>query len=195
MTSTLRPRFWSLHDTYTEQVWHGGTKIWVVRLRSLTWMSLAMLVKNVGSTFSQWTVWQTGLQTLTSIIKKKNHICFENTQRRSPTIHIIMVSNISQLLLASSSLCSPIYLSSSIRPKTPLKHFLTSWPWPLTYDLDLWTWPRYPSTWPTHKKSGPYVCPFSRESGNTHRHTDNVKTITPVADAGCKEDRNEHLLI
>ena len=25
---------------------------------------------------------------------KKKHICFENTQRRSPTIHIIMVSNI-----------------------------------------------------------------------------------------------------
>ncbi len=65
-----------------------------------------------------------------------------------------------------------IYPSSSIRPKTPLKHFLTSWPWPLTYDLDLWTWPRYPSTWPTHQKSGPYVCPFSRESGNTHTHTD-----------------------
>ncbi len=28
----------------------------------------------------------------------------------------------------------------------PLKKvFLTWWPWTLTYDLDLWTWPRYPS--------------------------------------------------
>ncbi len=30
---------------YTEQVWHGKTKIWVVRLRSFTWTSPAMLVK------------------------------------------------------------------------------------------------------------------------------------------------------
>ncbi len=79
-----------------------------------------------------------------------------------------------RLLLASSSWCNPINSSSSFRPKTPLIHFLTWWPWPLTYDLDLWTWPRYSSTGHTHQKSCPYVCPFSRESGNTHtdRHTD-----------------------
>ena len=150
------------------------------------------------------------------MLGKKNHICFENTPRRSPTSHygveyiiisikkkkkkllfckyrslhvlIVLVSvwlplcpclphsvteASSRLLLASSSLCS-FYPSSSIRPKTPLMHFLTSWPWPLTCDLYLWTWPKYPSTWPTHKKSSPYVCPFSHESGNTHtdRQTD-----------------------
>ncbi len=30
---------------HTEQVWHGETKIWVVRSRSFTWTSPAMLVK------------------------------------------------------------------------------------------------------------------------------------------------------
>ena len=65
--------------------------------------------------------------------------------------------------------------------KYPLKHFLTSWPWPLTYDLDLQTWPRYPSTWPTYRNSSLYVCPFGRESGNryTHRQTHDVKIIRP----------------
>ncbi len=47
--------------------------------------------------------------------------------------------------------------------------FLTWWPWPLTYDLDLdlRTWPRYPSAWPC-QNSGLYVCPFTCES-ETHR--------------------------
>ncbi len=44
------------------------------------------------------------------------------------------------------------------------KTFLTWWPWPLTYDLDLRTWARYPSTWPTCQNAGLYVCPFGRES-------------------------------
>ena len=94
----------------------------------------------------------------------------------------------------SSSPCSLIDPSSSIRQKTPVKHFLTCWwPWPLAYDLDLWMWPRYPSTWSTHQKSGPYICLFGRESGNiqthrqTDRHTDDVKTSSPVADTGCND--------
>ena len=53
----------------------------------------------------------------------------------------------------------------------PEKRFLTKWPWSLTYDLDLQTWLRYPSTWPTYRNSSLYVCPFSRESGNTQTHT------------------------
>ncbi len=53
----------------------------------------------------------------------------------------------------------------------PEKCFLTWWPWPLTYDPDLRTWPRYSSTRPTCRNSGLYVCPFSRERGNTHTHT------------------------
>ncbi len=58
----------------------------------------------------------------------------------------------------------------SIRLKY-LKTFLTWWPWPLTFDLDLRTWPRYPSIWPTYQNSGLYVCPFKQESGNRHTHT------------------------
>ncbi len=35
----------NLFMAYTEQMWHGETKIWVVRSRSFTWTSPAMLVK------------------------------------------------------------------------------------------------------------------------------------------------------
>ncbi len=41
-TLNKHPNFFIAH---TEQVWHGETKIWVVRLRSFTWTSPAMLVK------------------------------------------------------------------------------------------------------------------------------------------------------
>ena len=62
----------------------------------------------------------------------------------------------------------------------------------LTFDLYLWTWPRYPSTRPTCWILGQYVCPFVQESGNTLTdsltHTHDVKTITPTADAGCDKD-------
>ncbi len=51
------------------------------------------------------------------------------------------------------------------------------WPWPLTYDLDLRTWPRYPYTWPPCQNSSLHVCLLGHESGN--RQTNNVKTITP----------------
>ncbi len=58
---------------------------------------------------------------------------------------------------------------------------LTSQSWPLTYDIYLQTWPRYPSTSPTCQNSSLYVCQFGRESGNrqTDTHTDGAKTITP----------------
>ncbi len=70
-------------------------------------------------------------------------------------------------------------------------HFLALWPWPLTYDLDLWTWPRYHQAWSTCQYSGLYVRPFGQDSetdGQIHRQKDNAKTITPFADAGCKYD-------
>ncbi len=118
----------------------------------------------------------------------KKHVRFENTPRRSPNIHI-MVSlpvspSVKSFTKTTGFLIDP---SSSIRQKTPVKQFLTWWPWPLTltFDLDLQTWPRYPSTWPTHHKSGLYVSPFCCESGN--RQTHDVRTITPVADAGCNK--------
>ena len=109
----------------------------------------------------------------------KKRIRFENTPRRSPNIHI-MVSIVSVFLAACVSLIEKLHkdqwflhrhaASLIHQAKAPMKLFLTWWPWPLTYDLDLWTWPRYPSTWPTHQRSGLYVCPFSRES--VHRQTD-----------------------
>ncbi len=55
------------------------------------------------------------------------------------------------------------------------EHFLTPWPWPLTYDLDLHTWPRYLTTWPPCSNSSLYVCPLGWDSETdrqTDRHTD-----------------------
>ena len=96
---------------------------------------------------------------------KKKRIRFENTPRRC-----IHNSDISQSILRK------LHLGNHRSPgdiplKYPLKRFLTSWPWLLTYELDQQTWPRYSSTWPTCQNSSPYVCPFDRESGNTHTHT------------------------
>ena len=70
-----------------------------------------------------------------------------------------------------------------------IQHFLTSGPWPLTSDLDLWTWPRYPSTWHSSQNSTLYVCPFSRESETdgrtqTDRQCQNYYT-RHVLDVGC----------
>ena len=57
-------------------------------------------------------------------------------------------------------------------------HYWAWWPWPLTYDLDLRTWPRYIHAWPTCQNSGLYVCLFGQDSETdtqtdtqTHRHT------------------------
>ncbi len=38
--------------------------------------------------------------------------------------------------------------SLSLEKPNPIKRLLTWWPWPLTYDPDLRTWPRYPSIRP-----------------------------------------------
>ncbi len=62
-----------------------------------------------------------------------------------------------------------LWLRLSLSLETPLKRFFDLVTF--TFDLDLWTWPRYPSTWPTRRISGLYVCPFIQESGNTHTHT------------------------
>ncbi len=73
------------------------------------------------------------------------------------------------------------------------EHFWTSWPWPLTYDLDLWTWPRYPSTWRPCQISSLYVSPFSRESetdGHTDTHTQTMPKLlhpTRLRDVGCNK--------
>ncbi len=62
--------------------------------------------------------------------------------------------------------------------------------WLLTYDLGLWTWPRYPPTWLPCQKSGPCVCLFGQESETdrqAHILTHGVKTITPSAYMGCND--------
>ncbi len=76
---------------------------------------------------------------------------------------------------------------------SPIEQFLTSRPRPLTYDLDLKSWPRYPSTWPPCKNSCPYVCPFrwySETDRRTDTHTDtqcqNYYTHH-VRDVGCNK--------
>ena len=78
----------------------------------------------------------------------------ENTPRRIPTSHI------------PEFLRWPWTRLSEVNGMSQWT-FLTSWPWPLTYGLDLQTWPRYLSTWPPCKNS----CSFGRD-GETGRHTD-----------------------
>ncbi len=53
--------------------------------------------------------------------------------------------------------------------------FLTSWPWPLTYDLDLLTWPRCLEA----KIQVSMSVRSLRRARQTHRHTNDVKTVTP----------------
>ena len=62
----------------------------------------------------------------------------------------------------------------------------------MTLTFDLWPWPRYPSTWPPCRKSRLSVCPFARQSGNRHTHTQtdtqcqNYSTHH-VRDVGCNK--------
>ncbi len=85
--------------------------------------------------------------------------------------------------------CTPEFLPC---PWTRLSeingHFLKSWPWPLTYDLHLISWPRYTSTWPPCKNSSLYVILFgwySETDRQTHTHCQNYYTHH-VRDVGCK---------
>ena len=60
----------------------------------------------------------------------------------------------------------------------------------LTYHIDLRTWPRYHSM--IHLTSLPeikYIRSDARVIAHTHRLTLDVKTITPTADAGCKNEK------
>ncbi len=65
----------------------------------------------------------------------------------------------------------------------------------LTYDLDLQTWPIYPSTWPPCQNSTLYVCPLSRESETvtqTHSRCKNYYTHY-VRGVGCKNNQDKPL--
>ena len=74
------------------------------------------------------------------------------------------------------------YHPIQIRRIARKSHFLTWWTYPLTYDLDHRTWPRYGPGWPTRKISFTYIKQFGRENADTHRHMHN--SITLNADAG-----------
>ena len=50
-------------------------------------------------------------------------------------------------------------------------YFLIWWPWPLIYDLDLQTCPKYDPGWLTCKMLCPYVKRFSHESAELQTHT------------------------
>ncbi len=67
-------------------------------------------------------------------------------------------------------------------------HFLASWPWPLTYDLDHRTWPRFYLGQCPYQFLSPYLKWFSCESAelqtHTHRHTDGTDSITSTAFRG-----------
>ncbi len=75
--------------------------------------------------------------------------CFRIIKKKSYTLlkHPTSYSWVSSLAGPSGQCCQ----KSMECPNGP---FLTSWP--LTYDLDLWTWPRYPSTWRQCQNSSPY---------------------------------------
>ncbi len=89
-----------------------------------------------------------------------------------------------------SSLAGEVTRLSEVNGDVPLTIYLTSWPWPLTYDIDLLTWPRYASTWPPCQNSSMYVRPSGEWDGRTHtdRHTQrrcqNYYTHH-VRDVGC----------
>ncbi len=129
----------------------------------LSWLFSAVLggnspVKNEKHSNCHWSVWVRFCIFLSLKLEweTKKRIPFENTPRRC-----IPIQSISQETFhwnTHRNVCDLV-----------------------TFDLDLQTWPRYPSTWPTYWNSSPYVCPFGCESGNrqTDTHTDDVKTITP----------------
>ncbi len=108
--------------------------------------------------------------------QKKTH-----TPRHSPNIRIfnwICTSSRGK----ASFICLICFLSDFLASFELLwwnligKRFLTWWPWPLTYDLDLQTWPRYHSTWPTYQNSRLHVCPFTAES-ETHTDTQTMPKL------------------
>ena len=67
-------------------------------------------------------------------------------------------------------LASPYIIWDRPNQKTMEIHFLTSWPWPLTYDLDHWTSPRFYLGQCAHRFSSPYLKRFSHESAKLQTH-------------------------
>ncbi len=91
---------------------------------------------------------------------------------------LMMRQELQRSLVSTSS----VYIASFNACRETL---LGLWPWPLTYDLDLRTWRRYLRPWPSCQNSSLCVSLFGNGRRHRRTHTDNAKTITPYADAGC----------
>ncbi len=89
-------------------------------------------------------------------------------------------------LLPAKSICARARISWNSKNCI----FVTGWPWHLTYDLDLQTWPRYYQGQSLYRILWPYAKRFSCESAtwltHWHTHTDISVFITWTADAGGK---------
>ncbi len=84
---------------------------------------------------------------------------FKKTTYALKTPSVVYVQSYSSVAF----LVAALIISRFIHYWQPKKtFFLTWWPWLLIYDLDLQTWSRYPSTWPTCKNSDLYVCMFDK---------------------------------
>ncbi len=59
-------------------------------------------------------------------------------------------------------------------------HFLTWWPWPLTYDLDHRTHVRYRQGQSLHQILGPYIKRFRRERAEWQTHTQTDGQTGPI---------------
>ncbi len=59
-------------------------------------------------------------------------------------------------------------------------HFLTSWPWPSTYDLDHHTWPRFYLGKCVYQFSSPYLKRFSCECAELYTHTHTHTQTWPI---------------
>ena len=104
-----------------------------------------------------------GRQLKEKVQNTKYRIHFGNTPRRIPTSHIseFLLWQVTGWHWQRQRVVMVIRLDGKSMERQN-EHFLTSWPWLLNYDLDLLTWPRYPSTWPPCQNSSLYVCSFGQ---------------------------------
>ncbi len=127
---------------------------------------------------------------------KKKHICFENNPRRSPTIHIwcrIYYCHSFHKFQIGEPVAGGQVSSVTVSVTSWFLLHLILWWHPiektffdlvtLTFELDL-------DNLPLDLHAKIQVCTSFRArqmDRRTERHIDDAKTITPVADAGCKK--------
>ncbi len=86
---------------------------------------------------------------------------------------------------------------NSLQAEAWKSHFLTLWPWPLTYELDLQFQPNVKVNFHTknqgHRSNSLAVRVFTDR--HTHRSTDDSNSMTLTADVGCKNKRKKFVKI